>query len=225
MKKYYDEITYANKGNNELLSIIKETSIEILDVGCGEGANIEILKNQGKNVIGLTISQAEFELLKKKGLNSIMFDITNQNLPFEENRFDCIIFSHILEHIAWPSEILIKYKKMLKKDGQILIALPNISVFKQRIKFLLGNFEYTEDGLMDNSHLRFYNYYSSKKIFDKTGLKIDNIFGVGQVPLGLIRKILPSFSKRIDTYFSKKFPNLFAFQIVISTSLIQNDVY
>jgi hypothetical protein len=87
---------------------------------------------------------------------------------------------HVLEHLNRPDIVLEKLQKFLKPSGNIVIALPNISNWNSRINLLKGNFNYTDSGLMDRTHLRFFNYFTSVGLIEDSGMEILNFAGNGE---------------------------------------------
>ena len=47
-------------------------------------------------------------------------------LPIEENKFDIIIMSHVIEHLPDPVSIVVKLKSWLKPGGLLMVATPNV---------------------------------------------------------------------------------------------------
>lgn len=87
--------------------------------------------------------------------------------------YDVIVASNILEHLKNPDRTLHLIKEKLKKDGKILIALPNIACWAIRKDlFFRGKFNYQETGILDKTHLRFYTYYTAQSLVEQNGLKI-----------------------------------------------------
>ncbi len=83
--------------NNDVYNQIPYNSINILDVGCGNGAMGEALKkyNSNRNVTGLTFSADEAKLATEQ-LDTVIIGDLNGELPDFTQLFDCIIFSHVL---------------------------------------------------------------------------------------------------------------------------------
>ena len=65
--------------------------------------------------------------------------------------FDCIICSHVLEHLIRPGKVLEALRGHLDRDGVLLVALPNALELKTRMAFLLGRFR-TKTGILDRTH-------------------------------------------------------------------------
>lgn len=90
------------------------------------------------------ISSLDKTNLLRKRLNAIGIqlktcDLDSQPIPLNDNFFDVVVFTEVLEHIfALPTDILTKIKRMMRKGGKLIISVPNIATFRNRIKFLFG---------------------------------------------------------------------------------------
>jgi len=70
---------------------------KILDVGCGVGRNLKLLKLAGfNNIHGTDISDKMLSITKGEGFN-VINNVEVDN--FSENKFDVLLFSHVIEHI------------------------------------------------------------------------------------------------------------------------------
>ncbi|RII29441.1 MAG: class I SAM-dependent methyltransferase [Geobacter sp.] len=214
-KDVYVERFYENKGFHALVDLVSPEHHRILDVGCGNGANLYLLSQRGHEVIGLTLSEAEARFVTERGFECINWDMMAELLPFAERSFDALLFSHVLEHLPWPEEVLKRYMKLLRPGGGVYIALPNALHIIQRWQFLCGNFKYTEMGVMDRTHLRFFDFATARQLAESCGFEVVEHFAVGQCPTGPFREISPKLSRRIDEWTSKYWPSLFGVHIVV----------
>jgi len=87
--------------------------MKILDLGCGNNKH----KIKNATVIGL-------DKIKLKGVD-VIWDLEKTPLPFNDNYFDEIIASHILEHIENLESLLNDLYRILKPSGIIKIWVPN----------------------------------------------------------------------------------------------------
>jgi SAM-dependent methyltransferase len=98
---------------------------QILEVGCGTGGNLEMLGKFG-NVSALEMDETARAIASTKTNNR--YDIRDgccpYKIPFTEQNFDLICMFDVLEHIEQDTETLISIKKLLKKNGRILITVP-----------------------------------------------------------------------------------------------------
>src|SRR5271157_3040097 len=119
---------YYNFTRKELVNMISPEGSSFLEIGCGAGATLEYLKSKGASfVAGIDKNEEAIKLASGKGLDFLsVADVEEEELPFREKEFDCIIFADVLEHLFNPWEVLKKISRHLKDDGYVLISLPNI---------------------------------------------------------------------------------------------------
>lgn len=123
----------------------------VLDVGCSSGILLSLLKHKGFDVYGLEPNKEAFSLarkkLKKNIYNKKLIDLSINR----KNKFDCIIYNHVLEHIENINEEFLQIKKVLKKNGILIIGVPNTDnfIFKIRRKFW--------ESLLPNEHVWHFN--------------------------------------------------------------------
>lgn len=97
---------------------------KILDIGCGIGENITIIKGAGfNNIIGVDISADMVNESRLKGHEAYDINILNE-LHLKD--IDILLFSHVLEHINYPDivQIMENYFAMCKTEAKIIIIMP-----------------------------------------------------------------------------------------------------
>lgn len=108
---------------------------KILDIGCGYGHFIEIMRDFGWTAWGIDLSPKTLFYAREKGLNAANTSI--DDVTFPDDFFDAITAFYVLEHLANPLSALKKVIKMLKPGGVVVIRVPHttpivriLSVFK-----------------------------------------------------------------------------------------------
>ena len=111
----------------EKLSTIKD-NIEILDVGCGRGEWLELLKDNGYNKAkGLDLNRIMVQHSQELGLNVIESDVIDYLKKQDNDSLSVITGFHIIEHLPFATllELLQESYRVLKKGGLIIFETPN----------------------------------------------------------------------------------------------------
>lgn len=128
-KEYFELI----KNRNEFTALVrrvvfmrpllKEFEGWVLDVGCGVGDFLEMYPHS----YGVDNNRSAVEHCKKKGLNCRLGNA--YNLPFKGESFNGIYCSQLLEHLSEPEKAIREFRRILRKDGKIIIIVPTKSGF------------------------------------------------------------------------------------------------
>lgn len=105
---------------------------QFLDVGCGAGLTVAIAQQLGWDAMGIEIDPVAVREAQRSGLK--ILEGTYEHLAQYEGKFDCIMCSHVLEHVHEPLDLLVKLKVALKPGGTLLLTLPN-SLSAMRYQF------------------------------------------------------------------------------------------
>jgi 2-polyprenyl-3-methyl-5-hydroxy-6-metoxy-1,4-benzoquinol methylase len=213
---------YKNDGNDALLGLIGQECGEVLDVGCGSGDNAGRIRARlpDSRIDGITYSHAESVQARRYMRDCWVFDVEGP-IPsgVQLRSYDLLIFSHVLEHFRDPAKVVAAYSAYLKPNGILLIAVPNILSWRMRMRFLRGDFTYAESGPLDNTHLRFFTFFTADKLLlcESTSLSLESKLADGSFPLWWVRRVLlpKSASSLIDSWACRRWPNLFAEQILL----------
>lgn len=149
---------------------LKHPGSAILDIGCSLGANLVFLKN-----IDATCEVCGVELDEHTACIAQNFadvraaDVETIDIPEWQGKFDYIIMGDLIEHLVNPWEALRKIKKMLRPDGQILASIPNILNIDTMMYLLSGRFHYTDNGVLDRTHMRFFTKQEMLDLFAIAG--------------------------------------------------------
>ena len=99
---------------------------KVCEIGAFDGLLLNIFKNNGCKVFGYELNDRAREYAKKK------YNIDLKPNFLEDNqKYDIIILSHVIEHFKEPKEILLKIKSMLNDNGFIYIEVPNSPIINQ----------------------------------------------------------------------------------------------
>lgn len=118
-------------GSFDIISYVKDAR-KILDVGCGSGALITLIKKTfpEKDCYGIDLSpiaiQKAMEKIQESGVDiTLSIADIEYETPFNEVGFDLIITHEVLEHFVNPDQALSNISKLLRRGGILLIIAPN----------------------------------------------------------------------------------------------------
>jgi 2-polyprenyl-3-methyl-5-hydroxy-6-metoxy-1,4-benzoquinol methylase len=190
-----------NLEHKTVLNLVEEES-QVLEIGCHTGYFSYWLKRKKCEVVGVDIFGPCLDIANQYLIKSIKGNIEDDLTYYEieKSKYDVILFMHVLEHLVNPHELLKRFKNLLKQDGKIIICLPNISNWNSRVSIIKGNFNYTESGLMDKTHLRFFNYNTSIEMIEDTGYKVVSYHGTSKVHFQIIPNL--TLIWRANNFFS-----------------------
>lgn len=103
----------------------------MLDVGCGEGDYLKIIQGLGWKVYGVEPNATAAALLRDKGIP--VFEGGFEDACIPEDSVDCIMMRHVLEHVYDPAFFIRKSRSVLKKDGCLVISVPNAASLSRRV--------------------------------------------------------------------------------------------
>ncbi len=168
----------------------KQRPAEILEIGTATGYLSAEMVKLGCAVTGIEQDPQMAEIAQQYCHKMLVGDIETMDLN-GLGHYDAIIFGDVLEHLRDPRAILEKMNRLLKPGGSVLISLPNVANIWVRLSLLVGQFNYSRVGILDETHLRFFTLKTAKKLASDSGLEVIST-SVTPIPLPLI---LPSTSK------------------------------
>ena len=146
----------------------------VLDLGCGAGKMGKALIDSGKAgvVVGVEIFEPAAHEAAKYYSRVHVGDIEQMELTYH-GYFDVAICGDILEHLKDPGKVIQRVRQWLKDDGLIICCVPNVRYWRVlRDLIFRGKFEYASEGIMDQTHLRFFTCSSFKKLLRDASFEI-----------------------------------------------------
>lgn len=120
---FLKDLYFQNK-INRIKNLYREDKLNILDVGCGWGNFIQLLEKNHFAYLGIDLSQTAVDLCQKKNLNCQKIDLIELSKKAKQ-KYSAITFFQVIEHLKNPLEYLRTAKKLLKKNGILMITTPN----------------------------------------------------------------------------------------------------
>ena len=166
LKTLYKKV-FIDKEIREIKKQITSNKNRLLDVACGTGWTTACYKESGFDCIGIEPSPARAEYAEKHyGLKIIQQYF--EECQFSE-KFDIIIFRHIIEHFEDPRSMLEKATEYIDKDGCLLVIVPNINSLG---RYLFG----TKWSWVLPIHCNFFTPKSIKEIINNTGFEVVKVY-------------------------------------------------
>lgn len=199
-EEYWGEMQDINiKERTRIFSKIIKPGSTVLDIGCGTGTNLKYLI-ENNNVIaeGIDISSTAVQIAKKRGINAWVSDITQEQLNLDK-KYDYILLSEVLEHIASPETLLSKLKE--KFEEGVIVSVPNIGLYKHRLRLLFGRFP-IQWAFHPGEHLRFWTLRDFRWWVQNQGFRITDSYPSNGFPI--IYKHFPSLFANMIVYILKR---------------------
>jgi len=175
--------TYFTNIRFDLISLIpKNTSGRILELGAGGGDTLVAIKKEGiaKEVVGIELNPLPNSNQKNPEIDQFLFgNIETMEIPFEVGYFDVIVCGDVLEHLIDPWAVVNKAARYLKTGGILITSIPNIRYYRAVVEiFGKGNFQYTEHGLFDKTHLRFFCRKDMVRLLSAPTMKVSAVYPI-----------------------------------------------
>ncbi len=167
---------YFAHARTEVVQLIPKFSRRVLDIGCGSGATLNLLKNQNlcERTVGIEMFESAAALAERCVDEVHVLDVEKQPMPSNLGRFELIMLLDVLEHLVDPWAFLAKVvDDHLTEDGRVLISLPNARHFTFVLPMLMGKLDYVERGIRDKTHLRFFTRRSALSLLAGAHLKVE----------------------------------------------------
>ncbi len=168
----------------------KPASAAVLDVGCGNGANLALFRRLGAT----TLAGVDLDEYLASDLRPVVdfrtLDLNRDALPWPDATFDVVACLQVAEHLENPFHLAREAARVLKPGGLFLLSVPNHLNLTFRLKFLLTG--EMPPWTATNNHLQFV----LGNVFRKTYLALfDEVateYQRGDLPLyGILRRALP----------------------------------
>lgn len=165
-KAYHLVRNISLKRKLKLINSFSSEEKVLLDIGCGTGDFLQIAKRDGWKISGIEPNDNARNIANNKTNNSVFK--TEELLNLAQNSFDVITLWHVLEHLPKLEEHISILKSLLKKDGTLIIAVPNYKSFDAKY--------YKEFWAAYDAPRHFWHFSQTSiaKLFGKKNMFVDN---------------------------------------------------
>jgi trans-aconitate methyltransferase len=162
---------YFRNVRAEIEPLLPSEPKQILEVGCGMAGTLDWLKQRWPDArtVGVDGLEAARSEIAARADVAIIHDL-NQPLP-DLGKFDLILALDVLEHLRDSDAALGGLTSMLAPGGVIIVSVPNIAHHSALLPLLMRRqFRYTDQGILDRTHIRFFTEESILQLVSKAGL-------------------------------------------------------
>jgi 2-polyprenyl-3-methyl-5-hydroxy-6-metoxy-1,4-benzoquinol methylase len=167
-------IKHSKYSSHYYARLMSGSNHDVLDIGCGEGFFASELAQSGNRITGIddreTPANPVFERYFSADLDHGIEAVTEE---LNGQRFDRVLLLDVLEHLKSPERVLRQAHCVLKREGTLIVSLPNIANIVVRIMLLFGRFNYQQRGLLDRTHLRFFTRKTARRLLEDGGYSIE----------------------------------------------------
>lgn len=153
MNKHYLE----SKGlhlNYSIIANMIEQGAHVLDLGCGDGTLLKMLKDKGINARGIDINQDNIVKCLEKGLSVFQGDIDEGLHEYPDDSYDYVILNQTLQSTEKPDYVI---QEMLRAGKKIVVSFPNFAYWRVRFALLFT-------GKMPKSNILPFEWYNTPNI-------------------------------------------------------------
>jgi len=147
----------------------------LLDVGCGDGAFVALVKSKYREVYGVDLSAEAVQRAKGKGVKVFQVNLNSEPLPFEPDCFDAVTCLDVIEHVFDPRALTGEIYRVLKPGGEGFITFPNIRFLRHLQSLVLtGRFPRTsgDPSLYEGGHLHYFTSKDMELLLENAGFKV-----------------------------------------------------
>ncbi len=170
--RYAHEIDPNGGSAAAVLARMVEPGQRVLELGTGPGTVTRILHSKGCKVTGVEMDPETLATCAPFCERTLQANLEDPNwaVSLAGDSFDAIICADVLEHLRDPRPLLNQLHSFLKPGGSVLMSLPNASHLTIVASLLGGRFPYQKNGLLDNTHLKFYGREDLESLLRECGL-------------------------------------------------------
>jgi 2-polyprenyl-3-methyl-5-hydroxy-6-metoxy-1,4-benzoquinol methylase len=180
-----NEPGYFNFVRREIEGLLPAYAPRVLEIGCGTGATLAWLRDTG---LAAHTTGIEFDpdaaALARARVDTLHEGAVEQWLPrLREDSYDLVLGLDVLEHLVDPWAAVSRLHKLVRPGGSVIVSLPNIRNHRVLLPLLMrGRWTYTQAGILDRTHLRFFTHQTATDLLRQGGFEVDAEFATGIRP-------------------------------------------
>ena len=157
----------------------------VLDVGCGNGFTCGEFLKRGCHVTGIDLSVQGVELARKtyhQGRFEVLPADVNLLANLQEEPFDLIVSTEVVEHLYAPRSYASGCFKALKPGGRFICTTPYHGYLKNLMLSLFGKWDSHANPLWDGGHIKLWSRVTLTRLLEEAGFQNIEFRGAGRLP-------------------------------------------
>jgi SAM-dependent methyltransferase len=164
-REYQEHSSYGS-----CVRLLERSGVEggvVLDLGCGRSPVAEVLRDKGYEYVGTDVDHAALDDVASRGFDVHPLSLTVPpddlaaaiKVILGDRRLAAVLALDVLEHLEFPDQTLRAVASVASAHpgAQLVVSIPNVTHVDVGAKLLLGRWDLTGTGLLDDTHLRFFN--------------------------------------------------------------------
>lgn len=157
----------------------------VLDIGCGAGGFGATLRGKlggSARIDGIEAVEKQAGVARRSGnYGEVIKGYFPDDMPGDSPRYDLLVFNDVLEHMLEPWSVLKQAHANLSPSGRVLATIPSIQFAPVLWQVARGRWDYTDDGTLDRTHVRFFTRRTMIEMFEDAGYRVDSVHGVNSI--------------------------------------------
>lgn len=169
---------YHGHIRKEISDLLPGRVSRILEIGCGAGETLSFLKSNGYCdwICGVELVPEAAEIARTKLDCVYQGNVETMELPIAPASLDAILCLDVLEHLVSPEKTVARLHTLLAPQGVLIASIPNVRHHSALLPLLAcGAWNYTDSGILDRTHLRFFVRNTAIALVECSGLKVDRV--------------------------------------------------
>jgi 2-polyprenyl-3-methyl-5-hydroxy-6-metoxy-1,4-benzoquinol methylase len=183
----------------------------IFEGGTSTGYLSAAFADAGRIVDGAELDPAAAEAARRVCARVVVGDLEELDIEQLAPSYRALVFGDTLEHLRDPPALLRRLRPRLDDDGVLVVSIPNVANWAVRLGLLFGRFRYTDRGILDRTHLRFYTARTVVEMLAESGFRVTEMLAAVPVP-GVSSTGLSRIAHRVGNLR----PSFFAYTFIIT---------
>jgi SAM-dependent methyltransferase len=153
----------------------------VLDVGCGNGFIAGQLQAEGFDVMGIDADEEGISVARA-AWPDVHFEVLDSESLEEEEAFDFVISTEVIEHLYDPFTFAANCARALKPGGKLIVSTPYHGYLKNLLLSLTDGWDRHHDALRVGGHIKFWSRSTLKRLLVVAGFRNVSFIGAGRAP-------------------------------------------